>query len=45
YAMAAPYAAASACGARYDDPAFGIDWPAAPAVIAARDLAWPAFAR
>lgn len=31
----------SACGARWDDPAFGVDWPAAPAIISDRDLSWP----
>lgn len=29
-------------GARFDDPAFAIDWPAAPAVIGEADLSWPA---
>jgi dTDP-4-dehydrorhamnose 3,5-epimerase len=27
-------------GARYDDPAFGIEWPRAPAVISGRDLSF-----
>lgn len=44
YLMGAPYSAELARGARYDDPAFGIAWPAAPAVIGARDLAFPPFA-
>lgn len=43
YLMGAPYVAELARGARYDDPAFAIAWPAAPAVIGARDLAFPAF--
>lgn len=43
YLMGAPYDAALARGARYDDPAFGIAWPAAPAVIGPRDLAFPPF--
>jgi dTDP-4-dehydrorhamnose 3,5-epimerase len=30
-------------GARWDDPAFGIDWPARPAVISERDAAYPDF--
>lgn len=43
YLMGASYRAELARGARYDDPAFGIAWPAAPAVIGARDLAFPPF--
>ena len=31
----------SARGVRYDDPAFGIDWPLDPVVIAARDRSYP----
>jgi dTDP-4-dehydrorhamnose 3,5-epimerase len=30
-------------GFRYDDPAFGITWPEAPAAISPRDLAQPRF--
>jgi len=30
-------------GARFDDPAFGLAWPAAPAVISPRDRSWPDF--
>ena len=30
-------------GARWDDPAFAIDWPAAPAVISERDRTYPDF--
>ncbi len=48
YQMSAPYHAASASGVRWDDPAFGIEWPQPPAtgrVIAERDLAWPDFRR
>ena len=44
YAIDAAYAPEAVRGARFDDPAFAIAWPAAPAVIGARDLAWPAFA-
>jgi dTDP-4-dehydrorhamnose 3,5-epimerase-like enzyme len=29
---------------RYDDPAIGVVWPAAPRVIAPADLAWPGLA-
>lgn len=30
-------------GFRWDDPAFAIDWPAAPAVISVRDATYPDF--
>lgn len=43
YAMDAPHVAQAARGARFDDPAFAIDWPFAPAVVGPRDLAWPAW--
>jgi dTDP-4-dehydrorhamnose 3,5-epimerase len=43
YMIDAPYAPEQARGVRWDDPAFGIAWPAAPAVIGARDRAWPDF--
>ncbi|MEO8242906.1 MAG: dTDP-4-dehydrorhamnose 3,5-epimerase family protein [bacterium] len=33
----------AARGARWNDPAFAIDWPAAPAVIADRDRDWPDY--
>ena len=41
YLIDTPYAPALARGVRWDDPAFGIAWPAAPKVISARDNAWP----
>lgn len=31
-------------GIRYDDPAFGIEWPMPVTVISEKDAAWPAFA-
>lgn len=43
YVMDAAHAPALARGARYDDPAFDIVWPAEPVVVSARDLAWPAW--
>jgi dTDP-4-dehydrorhamnose 3,5-epimerase len=43
YMMSVPYAPGSACGVRWNDPAFGIDWPIAPAVISARDAGYPPF--
>lgn len=44
YMISAPYAADSACGIRYDEPAIGISWPAKPSVISERDLSWPRWA-
>ena len=42
YMMSDPYVPEAARGVRWDDPAFGIDWPAAESrVISERDLAWP----
>lgn len=43
YQMSEFYAPGAAAGARWDDPAFGIEWPLEPAVIAAKDEAWPPF--
>ncbi len=41
YAMDVPFVAEAARGARWNDTAFGIAWPATPAVIAPKDAAWP----
>lgn len=41
YQASAYYAAESARGARYDDPALGIEWPLAVTAISAADCAWP----
>jgi dTDP-4-dehydrorhamnose 3,5-epimerase len=43
YQMAEFYAPGYARGVRWNDPAFGIAWPEAPQVIAARDQAYPDF--
>jgi dTDP-4-dehydrorhamnose 3,5-epimerase len=43
YCIDVPYAADSARGARFDDPACGIVWPRAAEVISERDLGWPAL--
>jgi dTDP-4-dehydrorhamnose 3,5-epimerase len=43
YQASVPYAPASATGVRYDDPAFGIEWPAPIKVISAQDRNWPSF--
>jgi dTDP-4-dehydrorhamnose 3,5-epimerase len=41
YLIDAPFVPDTARGLRWNDPAFGIDWPAAPAVISGRDADWP----
>ena len=43
YFTSAAYAPAAARGVRYNDSAFGISWPASPAVISAADESWPDF--
>lgn len=45
YLMDAPYVPEAAMGLRWDDPAVGIEWPAAPAVISPRDRALPQLAQ
>jgi dTDP-4-dehydrorhamnose 3,5-epimerase len=47
YVMSTPYVPESAGGVRWDDPAFGIQWPPAPPggwTMAERDRTWPDFA-
>jgi dTDP-4-dehydrorhamnose 3,5-epimerase len=44
YQMGIAYVPGQARGARWNDPAFAIDWPAAPAVMADADRNWPDFA-
>ena len=42
YQMSHPYVPEAARGVRWNDPLFGIDWPAAARrMISARDQAWP----
>ena len=43
YQMSTDYVAERASGVRWDDPAFAITWPAAPAVISERDASWPDY--
>ncbi len=44
YAISEPYVPESASGVRWDDPAFGIDWPEAKArVMSEKDMSWPDF--
>ena len=41
YMISAAYAPEFSRGLRWSDPAFAIEWPLAPAVISARDAAYP----
>jgi dTDP-4-dehydrorhamnose 3,5-epimerase len=41
YQMSAPYSAEHARGVRWDDPAFGIQWPPADRIMADRDRTYP----
>jgi dTDP-4-dehydrorhamnose 3,5-epimerase len=43
YKISEFYAPGLGQGLRFDDPAFGIEWPLAPVVISARDLAYPLY--
>ncbi len=43
YLTSAPYAPRSARGVRYDDPAFGIEWPLEVETISDADRDWPTF--
>lgn len=43
YLVSYPYTPGAEGGLRYDDPAFGIEWPREVAVISDKDAAWPAF--
>jgi dTDP-4-dehydrorhamnose 3,5-epimerase len=43
YDISAFYVPDAARGVRFDDPAFGIEWPERPAVISPRDLGFPPF--
>lgn len=41
YLISAPHAPALVRGVRWNDPAFGIEWPMAPSVISERDRTYP----
>jgi dTDP-4-dehydrorhamnose 3,5-epimerase len=44
YLISHPYVPEASAGVRWDDPAFGIEWPAArERTIGPRDLAWPDY--
>ena len=44
YMISTPYAPESACGVRWDDPAFAIAWPTTDErTISERDRSWPDY--
>lgn len=44
YQVSDPYAPDSEGGVRFDDPAFGIEWPlGAPTVVSGKDQGWPLY--
>lgn len=45
YQVSQFYAPGAERGARYDDAAFGIDWPLAVDVISDKDKSWPEYPR
>jgi len=45
YEMFESYHAELGAGVRYDDPVFGIEWPAEVRVISEKDQSWPDFIR
>jgi dTDP-4-dehydrorhamnose 3,5-epimerase len=45
YQMTYHYVPEAGRGVRWDDPAFGIEWPAAPSTLSERDATYPDFVR
>jgi len=45
YQMTYHYVPEAGRGVRWDDPAFAIEWPAAPSTLSERDAAYPDFVR
>jgi dTDP-4-dehydrorhamnose 3,5-epimerase len=43
YMMGEVFHPEAAAGVRWNDPAFGIEWPLAPTTMADRDASWPDF--
>jgi dTDP-4-dehydrorhamnose 3,5-epimerase len=43
YQASSPWVPSAEAGVRWNDPAFGITWPAEPVVISGRDATWPDF--
>jgi dTDP-4-dehydrorhamnose 3,5-epimerase len=39
------YTPSAVCGVRFDDPAFGIEWPLLVKVVSEQDRSWPLFER
>lgn len=44
YMISGAFVPDAAAGVRWDDPAFGITWPASPVVLSERDATYPDFA-
>jgi len=45
YLTSAVYTPGAVRGARYDDAAFGIDWPLPASIVSEQDRSWPRFER
>ncbi|MGY2078775.1 dTDP-4-dehydrorhamnose 3,5-epimerase family protein [Modestobacter sp. SYSU DS0657] len=45
YMVSTPYAPGAEIGFRYDDPAFGIEWPREVAMVSEKDTSWADFDR
>lgn len=44
YGVSSPYTPGAETGLRYDDPAFGIEWPIADGVVVSdKDISWPDY--
>lgn len=43
YRISTPYVPEAARGVRFDDPAFGIQWPSEPRIVSERDRSYPDF--
>lgn len=43
YHASSPWVPAAESGVRWDDPAFGIQWPFEPTLVSERDRQWPGF--
>lgn len=43
YLISTPYQPAASAGVRFDDPAFGVEWPLPVSVISDKDRLWPDF--
>lgn len=43
YLVSAYYEPGAESGVRFDDPAFGVEWPFAPSVVSDKDNAWPDY--